>query len=163
VLATGSGNAAAAETNIALQVNDGSITVGRTTQAPNTGTTVNAATGGTAYTAQGPSGVIELTLGAAGDLPTAAPTASAIQDLGVITVNNRYCVAGSIILVNVSDFTDDGSAPNVHDAAFIVNVDNTAVGSFDIRVKMIPTLTNGSNYTTNDKVRVGYIIINPSK
>jgi hypothetical protein len=163
VLATGNGNTSAGQTNIALQINDGALAMGRTTEAPTTGTTVSGATSGTAYSAQGPSGVIELTLGATGNLTTVAPTAGTPQDLGSVTINNKYCAAGSIVLVNVIDFTDGGAAPDVHDAAFIVNVDNTTTGSFDIRTKMIPTVTSASNYTTTDKVRIGYIIVNPSK
>ncbi len=163
VLATGNGNATAGQTNIALQINDGEFTVGRTTEAPGTGTDVQAATGGTAYSAQGPSGVVELTLGGAGDLVTAAPTANTIQKLTTITVNNRYCQAGSIVLLNIVGMTDDGNAPDPRDAAFILNVDNTASGSFSVRVKMIPAVTNAANYAVNDKIQIGYVIVNKSK
>jgi hypothetical protein len=163
VLATGNGNTSAGSTNIALQINDGELAMGRTTQTTSGATNVAAATGGTAYSAEGPSGVLEFTLGATGNLQTAAPTASTIQDLGTVTVSNRYAQSGSIVLVSVTGFSDDGTAPNPHDAAFIVNVDNTASGSFDLRIKMIPTATNASNYSTTDKVRVGYMIVNASR
>jgi len=163
VLATGNGNATAGQTNIALQINDGEFTMGRTSEAPATGTDVQAAAGGTAYSAQGPSGVVELTLGGAGDLVTAAPTANAIQKLTTITINNRYCQAGSIILLNIVGMTDDGNAPDPRDAAFILNVDNTASGSFSVRVKMIPAVTSAVNYAINDKIQIGYVIVNKSK
>ena len=163
VFATGNGNTTSGQTNIALQVNDGEFTMGRTTEAPAAGTDVNGAAGGTAYSAEGPSGVVEFTLGGTGNLVTAAPTVSSIQDLGSVTINNRYAQIGSIVLVNVVGFTDDGNAPDPKDAAFIVNADNTASGSFKIRVKMIPTLTNAANYTVNDKVKIGYMIVNKSR
>ena len=54
-------------------------------------------------------------------------------------------------------------APNPQDAGFIVNADNVASGSFKIRIKMLPTLTSASNYSTNDKLRVGYMIVNKSR
>ncbi len=163
VLATGNGNTGAGNTNVALQVNDGEFTMGRTTEAPGTGSDVEPATAGTAYTQEGPSGVVELSLGAAGNLATSAPTAGTIQDLGSVTINNRYCEAGSIVLTNVVAMIDDGTAPNPQDAAWIVNADNTASGSFVIRVKMIPTSTSASNYSTSDKIHIGYMIVNKSK
>ncbi len=163
VLATGNGNAIAGNTNVALQLNDGELAIGRTTESPSVGTDVEAATGGTAYTQQGPSGIVEFTLGASGNLPTAAPTANVVQDLGSVTINNRYCQVGSIVLVSVVAMIDDGIAPNPQDAGFIVNADNVASGSFKIRIKMLPTVTNASNYSTNDKLRVGYMIVNKSR
>ncbi|MDP4289330.1 MAG: hypothetical protein Q8922_15555 [Bacteroidota bacterium] len=163
VLATGNGNAIAGNTNVALQVNDGELAVGRTTESPSVGTDVEPATGGTAYTQQGPSGIIEFSLGPSGDLHTAAPTASQVQDLGAVTINNRYCQTGSIVLTNVVAMIDDGAAPNPQDAAFIVNADNVAGGSFKIRIKMLPTVTSASNYSSNDKLRVGYMIVNKSR
>ncbi len=163
VLATGNGNTTASQTNVAMQINDGEFAMGRTTEAPGSGTDVEAATGGTAYSAQGPSGIVEFTLGATGNLTTTAPTAGAVQNLGSVTINNRYCQVGSIVLVNVVAFTDDGVAPDPRDAGFIVNADNTANGSFSVRIKMLPTVTSASNYSTSDKIRIGYMIVNKSR
>ena len=163
VLATGNGNTTTTQTNAALQINDGEFTMGRTSEAPGTGTDVEPATGGTAYSAQGPSGVVEFTLGATGNLATSAPSAGAVQNLGSVTINNRYCQVGSIVLVNVVNFTDDGVAPDPRDAGFIVNADNTTSGSFSVRIKMLPTVTSASNYTTSDKIRIGYMIVNKSR
>jgi hypothetical protein len=163
VLAAGNGNTGAWYTNVALQVNDGEFAMGRTTETPGTGSDVDAATGGTAYTQQGPSGIIELTLGALGDVATAAPTAGTVQNLGSVVINNRYCEAGSIVLTNVVDMHDDGVAPNPQDAGFIVNVSSTGSGTFTIRIKMLPTVTIASNYTASDKIRIGYMIVNKSK
>src|SRR5581483_9243734 len=162
VLAAGNGNTTAGNTNVALQVNDGEFTMGRTTESPSVGSDVEAAAGGTAYTQQGPSGMIELTLGG-GNLSTSAPTAGSIQDLGSVTINNRYCETGSIVLTNVVAMIDDGTAPNPQNAAWIVNADNTSSGSFVVRIKMIPTATSASNYSTSDKIRIGYMIVNKSK
>jgi hypothetical protein len=163
VLATGNGNTSSGHTNAALQVNDGEFTMGRTTEAPGVGADVQPATAGTAYTQEGPSGIVELSLGASGNLQTSAPTASVMQDLGSVTINNRYTQSGSIVLVNVLATIDDGVAPNPQNAAFMLTVDNTTSGSFLLRVKMIPALTNASNYSTSDKIRVGYMIVNKSR
>jgi hypothetical protein len=162
VLATGNGNTSAGSTNVALQLNDGEFAMGRTTEAPGAGSAVEGATAGTAYTAQGPSGVIELTLGG-GNLTTSAPTAGVFQNLGTLTINNRYCATSSIILVNILAKTDDGVTPDAKAAEYFVDVDNRASGSFDIRVGMLPTATDVSNYTTSDKIRIGYVIINPGR
>jgi len=162
VLATGNGNGTAGQTNVALQLNDGEFAMGRTTQSPGVGSTVEGAASGSAYSAEGPSGVIELTLGG-GNLTTAAPTTGVFQNLGTLTVNNRYCSTSSIILINVLSKIDDGVTPDAKLAEYFVDVDNRAAGSFDIRVGMLPTTTDLSNYTTSDKIRVGYVIINAGK
>jgi hypothetical protein len=163
VLATGNGNSTAGQTNVALQVNDGEFAMGRTTEAPSAGTVVEGAAAGTSYSAQGPSGVLELTLSAAGNLVTSAPTAGVYQNLGAITVNNRYCNSSSIVIVNVLSKTDDGTAPDPKNASFFVDVDNRTTGAFDIRVGMIPTVTSVLNYSSSDKIRIGYEIVNAGK
>ena len=162
MLATGNGNATAGQTNVALQLNDGEFAMGRTTETPSVGATVEGATSGTAYSAQGPSGVIELSLGG-GNLTTVAPTSGVFQNLGTLTISNRYVSASSIVIVNVEQKIDDGVAPDAKQAEYFVDVDNRAAGAFDIRVGMIPTITNVSNYSTSDKIRVGYIVINPGR
>ena len=163
VLATGNGNTTAGQTNVALQINDGEFAMGRTTETPSVGTVVEGAAAGTAHTAQVPSGVIELTLGATGNLVTAAPTSGTFQNLGTVTINNRYASASSIVIVSVENKTDDGVAPDCKLATYFVDVDNRANGAFDIRVGMIPTTTSVSNYTTSDKIRIGYTIINAGR
>ena len=163
VLATGNGNTTVGETNVALQVNDGELTMGRTTEVAGAGVVVEGATGGAAYSSEGPSGVIELTLGAAGDLATAAPTSGTFQNLGSIAINNRYVTSESIVLVNVLHKLDEGTAPNPEDARYMVEVDNRAAGSFSLDVGMIPTATNGTNFQSGDVVRIGYVIVNPSQ
>lgn len=163
VLATGNSTMTAGQTNVALQINSGEFAMGRTTEPTLGAMTVENSSGGAAYTAEGPSGVLEFNLGTTGSLVTSSPVASAIQNLGNITITNRYCQPGSIVLVNVVGMSDDGNAPDPRDAAFIVNADNTGVGSFTVRVKMIPTLSSTSNYSANDKVRIGYIIVNKSR
>ncbi|MDP4199655.1 MAG: hypothetical protein Q8922_03530 [Bacteroidota bacterium] len=162
VLATGNVNTSAGQTNVALQINDGEFAMGRTTEAPGVGTTVEGAASGTAYSAQGPSGVIELTLGG-GNLSTVAPTAGLFQNLGTLTINNRYASASSIVLISVLSKIDDGNAPDCRSAVYFIDVNNRTTGAFDIRVSMIPTITSGSNYSTSDKIRIGYAIINPGR
>lgn len=160
VLATGNGNAS---TNAAMQINDGEFTMGRTTNAPGAGVLVEASSAGTDYSQEGPSGVVELSLGG-GALATSAPTSGVLQDLGTVQINNDYAKTQSIINVSVVDITDDGAAPNpVTNSFFIVNVVGRGNGSFTIHVAMIPNETNGTNYSTNDNIRIGYILVNPSK
>jgi hypothetical protein len=163
VLATGNGNSTASQTNIALQVNDGKFTMGRTTEAPSAGSVVESATGGTAYSAQGPSGVIELTLGTGGLLSTVPPVAGVFQNLGALTINNRYADSTSIIICNVLSKTDEGILPDPKAAVYFVDVDNRTTGAFDIRVGMIPTVTNTVNFLNTDAIRIGYQIISASK
>ncbi len=162
VLASGNGNSVASQTNLALQVVDGELAMGRTTESPGVGSVVEVATAGSAYSAQGPSGVIELTLGG-GNLNTSAPTAGTFQSLGTVTINNRYVAGSSIVLVSVVSKIDDSSGPSPENAVFILDVDDRTSGSFTIRVGMIPTADNASNFSTDDKIRVGYVVVNPSR
>lgn len=162
VLATGNTNTTAGTTNVALQINDGEFAMGRTTETPSVGSVVEGAASGSSYSAQGPSGVIELTLGG-GNLSTIAPTNGVFQSLGTDTIDNQYCSSTSIILISVLSKIDDGSAPDCKQAEYFVDVDNRTSGAFDIRIGMIPTATSLSNYSTSDKIRVGYTIINPGR
>ncbi len=162
VLATGNGNTTAGQTNVALQLNDGEFTMGRTTEAPSVGTDVEPATSGSAYSQQGPSGVIQLTLGG-GNLSTVPPTAGSFQYLGAVTVNNQFATANSIVVVNIVDKVSDGSIPDPRLAEYFVDVDNRTSGSFSINIGMIPTTTSTNNYTTTDMILVGYTIINPGR
>jgi hypothetical protein len=162
VLATGNGNSGNGQTNVALQVNDGEFAMGRTTKSPSVGTVVGAAASGTSYSAEGPSGVIELTLGG-GNLSTVAPTTGIFQNLGTITINNQYVSSKSAVFVSIVSMSDDGVAPNCAQANYYVDVTNRTSGSFDIRIGMMPSATNISNYSTSDKIRIGYAIINPGR
>jgi hypothetical protein len=169
ILASGNGNTTASQTNTALQINDGSFNIGRTTEAPGTGTAVEAATGGTAYTAQGPSGVIELAPFNA-DQVQAANTVLSWADH--IVINNRYATANSIILLQVLNTADGttnqvGGAFNNANVTFTTMVDDRQAGSFDISLGMFTfnalTIDGGAGATDRDLIRVGYTIINPSK
>lgn len=162
VLATGNGNTTAGQTNVALQVNDGEFAMGRTTETSSAYSVVDGAATGTAYSAEGPSGVIELTLGG-GNLTTVAPTTGVFQYLGAITIRNRYCTASSIVVVSIVSKSDDGVAPDCAQGNYIADVDNRTAGTFDVQVGMIPTTTSVSNYSTSDKIRLAYTIVNPSR
>ncbi|MDP4199654.1 MAG: hypothetical protein Q8922_03525 [Bacteroidota bacterium] len=163
VLGTGNGITSAGSTNVALQVNDGEVTMGRTTETSSSYSVVESAATGTAYSAQGPSGVIELTLGSGGNLSTVAPNSGVFQNLGKITVSNRYCSASSIVIVNVVSKSDDGVAPDCKLAEYFADVSNRTSGGFDVQIGMIPTTTSASNYTTSDKIRLSYLIVNPGR
>jgi hypothetical protein len=161
-LATGNGNTTAGQTNVAVQLNDGEFAMGRTTEAPSEGTSVEPAASGTAYSAQGPSGVIELTLDSV-NLYTLPPTAGVFQNLGTLTINNQFCTATSIVIVNIVQKITDGNVPDCTQADYFVDVDYRTAGAFNIRVGMIPTITSTSNYSTADMIKVGYVIINPGR
>jgi len=163
LLGTGNGNTSVGSTNVALQLNDGEFTMGRATQTSSSYTVVEAAASGTAYSGRGPSGVIELTLGAGGNLSTVAPATGVFQNLGKVTVNNLYCSATSIVIVNIVSTSDDGSAPDCKLAEYFADVSNRTSGTFDIQVGMIPTITSGSNYSTSDKIRLAYFVVNPGR
>lgn len=163
VLATGNGRTNSDDqTNIALQVVNGEFTMGRTAQSPSVGTVVEPASGGTSYTAEGPSGVIQLTLGAAGNLVTSAPTNNTFQSFSSFTVNNPQTTSTSIILLNVLQTTDDGNTPDPNLSEIIVDVQSRANGSFVVRVGMIPKQTSATNYQVADTIRIGYLVVNPS-
>lgn len=177
VLATGSGRTTTGETNIALQLNDGELTMGRTTQAPGTGSAVEGATGGTAYTAEGPSGVIEIPYqdGGLGDF--SLPSSLFINWCSNIQINNRYVTSNSIILVEVisqiEGSTNQRSTTfNSSNLTFTTSVRNRAAGSFRLTIDVFNTTnslgvwldaTDGGGATDFDKIRVGYVIINPSR
>ena len=161
VLATGNGNTSSGQTNVALQVNDGEFTMGRTTEAPGKGTDVEPATDGTAYSQQGPSGVIQLSMGT--DLLSSPPTAGVYQDLGTETINNRYITASSIILAGVIAKINASSDPSPKDAIYRVDVQSRAAGSCVIRIGVIPTSTSTHIFHTNDYIRIGYVVINPGR
>ena len=161
VLATGNGGASP---NVALQLNDGEFTMGRTTQNPSIGTVVDPADNGTDYSQEGPSGVIELALGGGANLPTVAPTQGVLQDLGTVTIQNSYAKSTSIININVVEKNDDGVNPNPADNSFfIIDVQSRGSGSFVVHIGMIPDETSGANYTASDNIKLGYVIINPGK
>ncbi|MHB8392206.1 MAG: hypothetical protein ACYDBH_21955 [Acidobacteriaceae bacterium] len=161
VLATGSGNTTAGSTNVAAQVSQGEFAMGRTTQAPSLGTEVEPAAAGTAYSQQGPSGVIELAMGT--DLGAGPPTAGVYEDLGTLTINNRYITTSSIILANVIEKDNGSSDPDPREAVYRVDIESRSAGSCVIHIGMIPFASSIHPFHTNDYIRIGYIVINPGR
>jgi hypothetical protein len=161
VLAKGSGNSTAGQTNVALQINGGEFTMGRTTENPSKGSNGTAAAAGTAYSQQGPSGTITLTMGS--DLSPSSPVAGVFQDLGTMTINNRYITASSIILVNVVDKVDGGGSPSPKNCMYKVDVESRAAGSCVIRLGMMPFVTDASSFQGSDGIRIAYAVVNPGK
>jgi len=164
VLATGSGRTTTAQTNAAIQIADGEIRVGRTTETGFGYTVVEGATAGTDYTAEGPSGVIEIDLGTIGfgvisqDRPQFA----------TITLNNRYITTNSIVLLTVVDKVDVNvaSTVNVNEAIFSLDVDGRAAGSCSVQIAaQLRSFAAGNNqpFNVGDKIRIGYMIVNPSR
>ena len=161
VLANGNGNGTAGTTNVASQISDGEFAMGRTTQAPSAGSVVEGAASGTLYTAQGPSGVIQL--GMITDLAAAAPTSGVYQDLGTVTINNRYINANSIVLASIVAKTNGGGTPDPKNSVFKVDIESRAAGSCVIRIGMIPFVTDPGSYQGSDNIRLAYVVINPGK
>jgi hypothetical protein len=161
LLATGNGSTSAGATNVALQISQGEFAMGRTTESPSVGTAVEGATAGTLYTAQGPSGVIQLNLQT--DLPASAPVAGVYQDLGTFTINNRYITANSIVLASVVAKINGGGNPDPKNSIFQVQVQSRAAGSCVVRVGMTPVATDPGSYQGSDYIRVAYVVINPGK
>lgn len=161
VLATGNGSSSAGSTNAAFQVSQGEFAMGRTTQAPSIGTDVEAATAGANYSQQGPSGVIQLSMGS--DLSTNPPTAGVYQNLGTVTINNQYITANSIILANVVEKDNGSSDPDPNNSIYRVDVQSRTAGSCIVQLGMYPFASSIHSYHSNDYIRVAYIIINPGK
>jgi hypothetical protein len=161
VLAEGSGNTTAGQTNISLQISGGEFTMGRTTESPSKGTVVSGAANGTTYTAQGPSGMIQLSLGT--DFSTAAPIAGVYQNLGTMTINNRYITASSIIRVNVVDKADGGGIPSPKNSVYIADVESRAAGSCVVHLALIPFVTELNNYQGSDNITIAYSVVNAGR
>ncbi len=206
VLATGNGNTttgASAVPNVALQINDGELTMGRSSEAVGSGngnllvvgpgisanagaaltnTLQEAATAGTAYSADGPTGVIEIEGPSADQSLNGADWYVWARNL---TINNKYAKSNSIVFLQVIDLIDGttnqtatktfslpGGTLNAGTFTFATAVDGRATGSFVISVSMrfdhttqtsSHTIDGGAASSDRDKIRVGYMIVNPSK
>ncbi|MBS1910450.1 MAG: hypothetical protein JST22_00565 [Bacteroidetes bacterium] len=159
VLATGNGNTAAGTTNAALQVSDGSFNVGRTTETGTAYTLADGATSGTAYSAEGPSGVI-----AVNNLGNLVGTLAVGQSLilNQAIINNRYVTPKSIILVQVLQASGN-NLNGLTNLTFSTLVNARANGSFTLSVSaqfagLLP-VTLGAT----DGIRVGYLVVNPAQ
>ncbi len=160
-LATGNGNTTAGTTNAALQINQGEFAMGRTIKLASAGTIVEPATAGTAFSQQGPSGVIQLSLKL--DLNSTAPTAGVFEDLGDVTINSQFISANSIILAGVVQKISSGFDPYPNNSVYKVDVESRSAGSCVVHIGMIPFVTDASNYHPSDYIRIGYTVINPGR
>ena len=160
-LATGNGNTASGTTNVALQISQGEFAMGRTTEATAAGSIVEGATTGTLYSAQGPSGVVQLSL--VTDLMSAAPVAGTYQDLGTVTINNRYIMVNSIIVADVVAKTNGGGTPDPKNSVYRVDVESRTAGSCVLRIGMVPFVTDAGTFQGSDYIRIGYVVINPGR
>ncbi len=161
LLATGNGNTTSGTTNVSYQLSQGEFAMGRTTLAPSVGTVVEAATAGTAYSQQGPSGVIQLSMGT--DLTSTPPVSGVYQDLGTVTINNEYIASTSIILAGVIQKINVGGSPDPKNSIYNVDVESRAAGSCVIRIGMTPFVTDTHNYPSSNYIRIGYVVINPGR
>ncbi len=161
LLGTGNGNTAGGSTDVALQISQGELAMGRTTQSPSAGTVTEGATTHTAWSQQGPSGVIQLSLGT--DLNSLAPVAGVFQDLGTVTINNQFITANSIIVVAVIQEINGGGSPDPKNSVYQVQVKSRTAGSCVLHLSLIPYVTEANTYQGSDYIRVGYAIINPGR
>ena len=161
LLGTGNSNSSSGTTNIALQISQGEFAMGRGTQSSSAGTVVEGASAGTSFSAAGPSGVIQLSL--ITDLTSAAPSSGVYQDLGTVTINNRYITTNSIILANVVSKIDGGSSPSPKNSIYHIDVESRSAGSCVLRISMIPFVTDPGTYQGSDYIRIAYAVINPGR
>ena len=91
-----------------------------------------------------------------------------------ITINNRYVTANSIILVEVlaqseGTTTQSGTTFAGKNVTFSSSVRNRTAGSFTLTIDILNAtggnivVDGGANATDRDKIRVGYVVINPGK
>ncbi len=143
----GNGETSVGETNVALNVELGELTMGMTSN-PNhqngTGvTTVNTSI------SEGPSGMVKLATG------FAANSQNTINEQD-FTVGNEYCSASSIIIATVQNDPDAGNSSYTVQA-----VAGSTGGSFTI--VLTQHVLNNETSTATPTVNVGYIIVNPSR
>jgi hypothetical protein len=166
MLATGNGNANAGETNIALQVADGELTMGRTSEVGAGYTVINPSADGTDYSEEGPTGSIQFDLSTVTFNNNNNMVSNETRVSDAITINNRYARNGSIIMFTINDKVDEGTAPNPINVAFTINCINRNNGNFVIRIYATSRNNlagSGTPFQAGDLLRVGYMIVNPSR
>lgn len=159
VLASGNGNSTAGTTNIALQVNDGEFTMGRTTQTGTGYTVVEGAVGGTDYSAQGPSGIVEVAIPG---IVVALPVVGQSLFNTTVTVNNRYVSSSSLVLVTIQDAPAGLLALLGSRLVATTSVSGRTAGSFNVTFSIHNLSLLGLNIGAGN-VRIGYMVVNPSR
>ncbi len=152
VLAQGNGqNTNVGETNVALDVNNGELTMGRTTD-PNDqddGNTTPINPSATGF--EGPSGMVSL------KTSFASESGPYIQQQS-FTIGNEYCSATSIVEVTVHGNADAGKSTFT---AQVVPGTGGNIGSFTVILTQL--VMSSKTSTASPTVDVGYVIINPSR
>lgn len=190
VFAVGNGNTTAGQTNAALQLNDGELRMGRTTETGTGYTVVEGGAAGTAYTAEGPSGVIEFNLSLANSSPLAGALVGVLNTLGTplgaptlgttingllgasvfnttITINNRYVSPESIVLTQVLAIDDTDLLTDLitlfQNGTLTASsaVTNRQAGSFDYTIDL--RALGAIPAVSSGTIRVGYVVINPGR
>ncbi len=144
----GNGETGDGQTNVALDVENGELTMGMTSN-PNgengSGvTTVNNAVSGS----EGPSGLVQLASGFASE------SGPYIQEAD-FQVGNEYCSSTSIIMATVQNDPDAGKS------TYTVQATGQTSGHFTL--VLTQNVLSGKTSTANKTVNVGYIIVNPSR
>jgi len=177
VFGTGNGTRGGELTNVAIQANDGELTMGRSDYNPtNTaltviGSAVELAPNRAAYSGNGPSGVVRFQMNV---FPLSTPSKGVFQDLGKIIISNTYIKANSIIHATVvnKDHVLSSNQYSVEDAIFIIDVDDRVTGggagpgTCVLHLGMIPTknlVSPQTGISTSDMISIGYTVINPSR
>ena len=147
VLAQGQGQGETYEgsTNVALEVSQGELTMGRTTD-PNTHDGTGVSISGSSAS-DGPSGLVALTT----SFTSVAGPAIREQSFNV---GNEYCASNSVILATVQN------NPDATKSTYTVQV-VPASGQFTLILTQ--NVLSSATSTVNPHVNVGYIIINPSR
>ncbi len=134
-------------TNMALDITNGELTMGRTTDPSGMDSSntipINPATNGL----QGPSGMDSLTTG------FGSVTGPSVQ-IEYFNVGNEYCSAKSIVLVTIQNDPDAG-----HSTFYAQTVPSS--GSF--KLILTRTVADGASAAANPSVDIGYVVINPSR
>ena len=142
LLGVGNATTTAANTNVALGIREGELSVARVTA-------IGAEDDATAAD-KGPSGVVDVT--------TTLPATNAVT-VGTLVVNNVYAKSNSIVLLEVMD--GGSGALGVNETA-VARITARGAGTFTVEVRRIRgNLTNTG--AVAGTFRVGYLIVNPGK
>ncbi len=154
VRADGNGNQRHGQTNTALDIHNGELTMARqaTDAQDNVGTNLIAEDDATASDI-GPSGVVQFTSANTIAAPTAFGVRSAVQ-----TIFNIYASPTSIILVTPMDA--GGNIDNAHEVV-TAKVENRLSGQFSVRVSRLGDNVGSTGSAWQPKI--GFIIVNAAK
>lgn len=112
--------------------------------------------------------MIEINLGTVGGWAENGNISADRVKFTTITLNNRYISTNSIVLLTVVDKVDVvvNNTVNAAQAVFTLDVDGRAAGSCSVQIAALlrnGATDNNSPFSDGDKIRIGYMIVNPSR